>query len=65
MLNPLAKTLKVILPIIPHFCDPERMKAGGEHWYWDPNAPIDFAVLPRRGGKPEDVKVGFHTSCHY
>ncbi|KAM6504578.1 hypothetical protein FSOLCH5_015320 [Fusarium solani] len=50
----------VVLPLIPHICDPERMKNGGEHWYWDPNMPIYFVVLPRRGGKPEDVKY-FHA----
>ncbi|KAJ4253435.1 hypothetical protein NW762_010593 [Fusarium torreyae] len=50
----------IVLPLIPHICDPERMKNGGEHWYWDPNMPIYFVVLPRRGGKPEDVKY-FHA----
>ncbi|EEU36435.1 uncharacterized protein NECHADRAFT_42458 [Fusarium vanettenii 77-13-4] len=50
----------VVLPLIPHICDMEQLKNGGEHWYWDPNMPIYFAVLPRRGGKPEDVKY-FHA----
>ena len=53
----MTNSVKVILPLIPHICDMEQLKKGGEHWYWDPKMPIYFAVLPRRGGKPEDVKV--------
>lgn len=33
------------------------MKAGGEHWQWDPNIPFYLGVLPRRGAKGSDVKV--------
>lgn len=33
------------------------MKAGGEHWQWDPNIPFYLGVLPRHGAKGSDVKV--------
>ncbi|KAJ4179560.1 hypothetical protein NW767_014596 [Fusarium falciforme] len=46
----------VVFPIIPQTCDIERMKQGGEHWQWDPNMPVYFGVLPRRGAKGTDVK---------
>ncbi|TVY50639.1 Lignostilbene-alpha,beta-dioxygenase isozyme I [Lachnellula cervina] len=46
----------VIFPIIPQTCELERMKAGGEHWQWDPELPFYLGVLPRRGAKGSDVK---------
>ncbi|KAH8586910.1 putative lignostilbene dioxygenase [Bisporella sp. PMI_857] len=46
----------VIFPIIPLTCDIERMKKGGEHWQWNPDQPVYFGVLPRRGAKGSDVK---------
>lgn len=33
------------------------MKAGGEHWEWNPDIPFYLGVLPRRGAKGSDVKV--------
>jgi len=33
------------------------MKAGGEHWQWNPNIPFYIGCLPRRGAKSSDVKV--------
>jgi carotenoid cleavage dioxygenase len=47
----------VVFPVIPLLCDVERMKQGGEHWQWSPETPFYLGVLPRRGAKPEDVKV--------
>lgn len=47
----------VIFPIIPQTCDLERMKAGGEHWQWNPEIPFYIGVLPRRGATGADVKV--------
>ncbi|CAI7637745.1 unnamed protein product [Penicillium manginii] len=46
----------VIFPLIPQTCSLERMKAGGEHWQWDPTIPCYFGVLPRHGPKSGDVK---------
>ena len=47
----------VVFPIIPHTCDIERMKTGGEHWQWDSTIPIYIGVLPRRGASGSDIKV--------
>ncbi|KAI5919538.1 carotenoid oxygenase [Camillea tinctor] len=46
----------VLFPIIPLTSDVERLKAGGEHWQWDPNMPLYIGVLPRRGAQGSDVK---------
>ncbi|KAI5200554.1 hypothetical protein E4T39_05705 [Aureobasidium subglaciale] len=46
----------VIFPVIPQTCDLERMKAGGEHWQWDPEIPFYVGVMPRRGAAAGDVK---------
>ncbi|KAK1510212.1 9-cis-epoxycarotenoid dioxygenase 1 [Colletotrichum abscissum] len=46
----------VLFPMIPQICDIDRLKAGGEHWQWDPNVPFYLGVLPRRGAKGTDVK---------
>ncbi|KAH7393694.1 carotenoid oxygenase [Cadophora sp. MPI-SDFR-AT-0126] len=46
----------VIFPVIPQTCDIERMKAGGEHWQWNPDIPFYIGLLPRRGAKGSDIK---------
>ncbi|TGO07513.1 hypothetical protein BTUL_0270g00130 [Botrytis tulipae] len=46
----------VIFPIVPHICDLDRLKAGGEHWQWDSEVPMYVGVLPRRGASGSDVK---------
>ncbi|KAL2820188.1 carotenoid oxygenase [Aspergillus cavernicola] len=46
----------VLFPLIPHLCDIERMKKGGEHWQWSPETPFYIGVIPRRGAKSSDVK---------
>ncbi|KAF8852896.1 carotenoid oxygenase [Acephala macrosclerotiorum] len=46
----------VLFPLIPQTCDLERMKAGGEHWQWNPDIPFYIGVLPRRGATGSDVK---------
>ncbi|GLA51273.1 hypothetical protein AnigIFM63604_007625 [Aspergillus niger] len=46
----------VLFPLIPHTCDLERMKAGGEHWQWTPDIPLYIGVLPRRGAQSSDIK---------
>lgn len=45
----------VVLPMTPLKCSVERMKAGGNHWAWDPEEDQWYGVVPRRGGKPEDI----------
>ncbi|TQN64083.1 Lignostilbene-alpha,beta-dioxygenase isozyme III, partial [Colletotrichum shisoi] len=47
----------VLFPMIPQICHLERLKAGGEHWQWDPNVPFYLGVMPRRGAKGSDVKT--------
>lgn len=45
----------VVLPMTPLKCSMERMKAGGNHWAWDPNEDQWYGIVPRRGGKSEDI----------
>jgi carotenoid cleavage dioxygenase-like enzyme len=45
----------VVLPMTPLKCSLERMKAGGNHWAWDPNEDQWYGIVPRRGGKPHDI----------
>ncbi|KAF2165066.1 hypothetical protein M409DRAFT_55966 [Zasmidium cellare ATCC 36951] len=46
----------VILPLTPLKCSLDRLKQGGNHWAWDPNEDQWYGVVPRRNGKPEDIK---------
>jgi carotenoid cleavage dioxygenase-like enzyme len=39
----------IVFPIIPLTVDVERMKAGGQHFQWQPDLPQLFGVLPRDG----------------
>jgi hypothetical protein len=50
--------------MIPLICSVERMKAGGDHFAFDPEVPCHFGVLPRYGAKGEDVKVRNSTAKH-
>jgi len=57
----------VIFPIMPTTSNLERMKAGGDHWRWDPSLPTLLGVMPR-DGKVEDIRYlrgparwSFHT----
>jgi carotenoid cleavage dioxygenase-like enzyme len=45
----------LILPMTPLKCSLDRMKAGGNHWAWDPNEDQLYGIAPRRGGKSEDI----------
>ena len=45
----------VVLPLTPLKCSLERLKKGGNHWAWDPNEDSWYGVVPRRGGKAEDI----------
>ncbi|KAF3064914.1 Lignostilbene-alpha,beta-dioxygenase isozyme III [Daldinia childiae] len=54
-----------VLPLTPLKMSLERLKAGGNKFAWDPNEDQVYGIVPRRGGKPEDVKWfradnGFH-----
>ena len=46
----------VVLPLTPIKVDLERLKKGGNHFAWDPNEDQWYGVVPRRGGKPEDIR---------
>jgi carotenoid cleavage dioxygenase len=46
----------VILPMTPLECKLDRLKKGGNHWAWNPKLDQCYGVVPRRGGKPEDIR---------
>ncbi|KAL3436398.1 carotenoid oxygenase [Aspergillus tetrazonus] len=46
----------IVLPMTPLKCDPERLKKGENHWAWDPEEDQWYGVVPRRGGKPGDIR---------
>ncbi|KAH6711459.1 9-cis-epoxycarotenoid dioxygenase-like protein [Leptodontidium sp. MPI-SDFR-AT-0119] len=56
----------LVLPMTPLKCTSvENMKNGGNHFAWDPNEDQLYGIVPRRGGKPEDIvwlraDNGFH-----
>ncbi|KAI0180155.1 carotenoid oxygenase [Hypoxylon sp. FL1284] len=55
----------LVLPLTPLKTSLDRLKAGGNKFAWDPNEDQVYGLVPRRGGKPEDVKWfradnGFH-----
>ncbi|KAJ5728988.1 uncharacterized protein N7483_003496 [Penicillium malachiteum] len=54
----------VLLPLIPQLCDIDRLKHGGEHWQWSSETPFYIGLLPRRGGKPSDVKWFRYKNSH-
>lgn len=45
----------LVLPLTPLKCSLDRLKKGGNHWAWDPEEDQWYGVVPRRGGKPEDI----------
>ncbi|KAF9636504.1 putative carotenoid oxygenase protein [Lasiodiplodia theobromae] len=45
----------VVLPMTPMKCSLDRLKRGGNHWAWDPDEDQLYGIVPRRGGKPEDI----------
>lgn len=45
----------VVLPMTPLKCNTDRLEAGGNHWAWDPNEDQWYGIVPRRGGKTEDI----------
>jgi carotenoid cleavage dioxygenase len=45
----------LVLPLTPIKMSLERMKKGGNKFAWDPNEDQWYGLVPRRGGKPEDI----------
>lgn len=45
----------LVLPMTPLKCSVDRMKRGGHHFAWDPNEDQVYGIVPRRGGKPDDI----------
>ncbi|KAI0128747.1 carotenoid oxygenase [Xylariales sp. AK1849] len=45
----------VVLPLMPLKTSLDRLKKGGNKFAWDPNEDQWYGLVPRRGGKPEDV----------
>ncbi|KAK4447351.1 carotenoid oxygenase [Podospora aff. communis PSN243] len=55
----------VVLPLTPLKMDRGRMKKGGNKFAWDPEEDQWYGVVPRRGGRAEDIvwfraDNGFH-----
>ncbi|KAH8594123.1 carotenoid oxygenase [Bisporella sp. PMI_857] len=55
----------IVFPMTPLKASAERINKGGNHWAWDPNDDQLYGIVPRRGGKPEDIiwvraDCGFH-----
>lgn len=45
----------MVLPLTPIKMSLDRLKKGGNKFAWDPNEDQVYGLVPRRGGKPEDV----------
>lgn len=45
----------VVLPLTPLKVSVDRMKRGGEKFAWDPDEDQWYGLVPRRGGKLEDI----------
>lgn len=45
----------LVLPMTPLKADLKRIKEGGNHWAWDPNEDQLYGIVPRAGGKPEEI----------
>lgn len=45
----------VVLPMTPLKCSLDRLKKGGNHWAWDPEQEQLYGLVPRRGGRAEDI----------
>jgi carotenoid cleavage dioxygenase len=47
----------MVLPLTPiKWTGMDELKSGKNHWAWDPNEDQWYGVVPRRGGKPDDIK---------
>ncbi|KAF3763849.1 carotenoid oxygenase [Cryphonectria parasitica EP155] len=45
----------IVLPLTPLKVNVDRMKGGGEKFAWDPDEDQWYGLVPRRGGKSEDI----------
>lgn len=45
----------MVLPLTPLKVSIDRMKKGGEKFAWDPEEDQWYGLVPRRGGKSEDI----------
>ncbi len=45
----------LVLPLTPLKCSLDRLKRGGNHFAWDPEEDQWYGIVPRRGGKSEDI----------
>jgi carotenoid cleavage dioxygenase-like enzyme len=45
----------LVLPLTPLKADLERIRRGGNHFAWDEEEDQWYGIVPRRGGKPEDI----------
>ncbi|KAL2424190.1 Resveratrol cleavage oxygenase 1 [Exophiala dermatitidis] len=46
----------LVLPLTPvKWTSMDTLQKGGNHWAWDPNEDQWYGVVPRRGGKSEDI----------
>ncbi|KAF7552061.1 hypothetical protein G7Z17_g4582 [Cylindrodendrum hubeiense] len=45
----------VVLPMTPLKCSLDRLQKGGNHWAWDPTEDQWYGIVPRRGGRAEDI----------
>ncbi|MBU0835250.1 MULTISPECIES: carotenoid oxygenase family protein [Pseudomonadota] len=55
----------VIFPIFPTTMDPERLKAGGDHWKWDGSLPSWVGIMPRAGSTTDIRWFKVPTSCGF
>jgi carotenoid cleavage dioxygenase len=46
----------VVLPMTPLKCNKDSLAKGENHWAWDANEDQWYGLVPRRGGKPEDIR---------
>lgn len=45
----------VVMPLTPIKVNMDRMRRGGEKFAWDPYEDQWYGLVPRRGGKSEDI----------
>jgi carotenoid cleavage dioxygenase-like enzyme len=56
MIHDVALTQKhIIFPVFGYVTSLERLKAGKEHWVWDPSKPMHIGILPR-GADGRDIR---------
>lgn len=46
----------MVLPLTPIKASKERLEKGGNHFAWDPDEDQWYGLVPRSGGKAEDIR---------